>query len=120
MPEAAQPPDSLPLGSVEHIGHYRLLGRIGKGGMGDVYRAEPIHLGSIAAIQRLPDDRARDPRLLARFLNEMKAIGRLHHGNLVRATDAGAADGRYYIVMELLEGLDVAKIADAVGPLAIA
>jgi eukaryotic-like serine/threonine-protein kinase len=62
------------------------------------------------AIKLLPPDRTVDPRAVARFAREMEAVGRLDHDNIVRATDAGEVDGVHFLVMELLEGVDLARL----------
>ncbi len=88
--------------------------------MGVVYKAEHVHLESLVALKLLPVENAREPELLARFLNEMKAIGRLRHPNLVSATDAGEANGQYYLAMELLDGFNLANLSRYCGQLAVA
>lgn len=102
------------------VGPYRVLQLIGKGGMGVVYKAEHVHLGRLVALKLLPVENARDPELLGRFLNEMKAIGRLGHPNLVSATDAGEANGQYFLAMELLDGLNLATLSRLCGQLTVA
>jgi len=104
------------------FGQYRLLERIGRGGMGIVYRAVHTRLDKPVAMKVLPHKQAKSPEVAARFEREMRAIGKLDHGNLVRAYDAGESpDKRFlYLVMELVEGVDVDSLVGRRGPLPIA
>ena len=98
------------------IGPYRLLEKLGEGGMGAVYKALHSSLEKIVALKVLPQDRL-NPQAIARFKREMKAVGKLDHPNIVRATDAGEADGDHFLVMEYVEGVDLAELLRRVGPL---
>src|SRR5262245_3817069 len=89
---------------------YRLLGKLGEGGMGTVYRAQHSHLNRPVALKMLAGWRTRDPGAVARFRREMKVVGLLNHPNIVRAFDAGEADGMMYLVMELIEGADLTRL----------
>lgn len=102
------------------IREYRLLEQIGAGGMGAVYKAEHTKLKRIVALKLLPPSRVQDSRAIARFEREMEAIGRLDHPSVVRATDAGEHDGSHYLVMEYVEGIDLASLAQREGPLSVA
>jgi hypothetical protein len=101
------------------LGPYRLLGPLGQGGMGTVYRAVHIHLGKVVALKLVAAHRASNPELLARFRQEMQAVGRLQHPNIVQAYDA-AVDGVPYLSMELLDGIDLAALVRRLGPLPVA
>jgi serine/threonine protein kinase len=98
------------------LGQYQIGEKIGQGGMGAVYRATHTRLKKGVAIKLLPPDRTVDSRAVARFAREMEAVGRLDHANIVRATDAGEADGVHFLVMELLEGVDLARLIRHRGP----
>jgi serine/threonine protein kinase len=115
-PKTDVPEEPLPA----HLGQYRILERIGRGGMGTVYKARHPHLKRDVAIKVLPKDRLRDPQSVARFQREMEAVGRLDHTNLVRAHDAGESDGQHYLVMEFLDGADLRKLVRQHGPLPMA
>jgi serine/threonine protein kinase/Leucine-rich repeat (LRR) protein len=106
--------------NLDTIGAYRLLGKLGAGGMGIVYKALHTKLKRIVALKVLPVDRLSDPRSVSRFEQEMEAVGRLEHPHIVRAIDAGEADGTHYLVMEFVEGCDVSVLSQQVGPLPIA
>ena len=99
---------------------YDLLEKLGEGGMGTVYKARHQRLKRLVAIKILRPSLAQDPQRIARFKREMKAVGQLDHAHIVRAMDAGEAEGRHYLVMEYVEGLDLSKIVDRIGPLAVA
>src|SRR5262249_25000765 len=89
------------------LGSYELLERLGKGGMGEVYRARHIHLDKRFAVKVMSAEWAEDADLRTRFRREVLAAGRVEQLHLVRATDAGEADGRLFLAMELLEGEDL-------------
>ena len=78
--------------------------------MGRVFRARHVRLDRLVALKVLPSDRFADVAAVARFEREMKAVGRLDHPNIVRAHDAGEADGVHFLVMELLDGLNLASV----------
>ncbi len=101
------------------IGPYELLEKLGEGGMGAVYKALHSSLEKIVALKVLPRDRLH-PDAVARFKREMKAVGKLDHPNLVRATDAGEMDGEHFLVMEYVDGVDLSELLRRVGPLAAA
>lgn len=102
------------------IRDYQLLEKLGAGGMGTVYKARHQRLKRTVALKVLPPDRTRDKRAVARFEREMEAVGQLEHPNIVRALDAGEEHGTHYLVMELVDGIDLSQLVRRHGPLAVA
>src|SRR5579864_2970227 len=86
------------------LGPYEILGPVGAGGMGEVYRAKDQRLGREVAVKILPEPFAQDAERLARFHREAKAVAALAHPNILILFDVGREQGISYAVMELLEG----------------
>ncbi|MDB5340419.1 MAG: Serine/threonine protein kinaserelated protein [Planctomycetaceae bacterium] len=102
------------------IGAYQLLSRLGSGGMGTVYKALHRHLGKVVALKVLQPDRLQSDEMVSRFQREMRAIGKVDHPHLIHALDAGTADGAQFLVMEYLDGLDLATLIQQRGRLSVA
>ena len=88
----------------DRLGRYEILGPIGAGGMGEVWRAKDTELERTVAVKVLPESVAEDPTRLERFRREARALAALSHPNLLDIYDVGATNGIHYAVTELLEG----------------
>src|SRR5438132_13521389 len=86
------------------LGPYEILGLLGAGGMGEVYRAPDPRIGREVAIKTLPARYGSDPEFLRRFEQEARAAGLLNHPNVLAVYDVGSENGIEYVVSELLEG----------------
>jgi serine/threonine-protein kinase len=96
---------------------YRVLDRLGAGGMGVVYRVEHVHLGKIAAMKVLHPAGAQDRDVVRRFHNEAQAVSLLNHPNIVQTFDFGQWDGALFLIMEYVKGEDLAALLVREGPM---
>ncbi len=99
------------------LGNYVILDRLGHGGMGQVFKAVHRRMDRIVALKMLTPELVRTPESLRRFQQEVKAAARLSHPNIVIAHDADEAGGRPFLVMEYVDGLDLAALVREQGPL---
>jgi serine/threonine protein kinase len=102
------------------FGDYEIISELARGGMGNVYLAKHTLLNKHVAIKVLSDRRKHRQDSIARFTREMQIIGKMNHPSIVSATDAGQIDGIHFLVMELVDGLDLSRTTQTVGPLNIA
>jgi TolB-like protein/Tfp pilus assembly protein PilF len=105
---------AFPLGA--RLGPYEILGPLGAGGMGEVYRARDTRLGREVALKVLPEEVSSDAERLARFEREARTASSLNHPNIITIYDVGRSDGQSFIVMELAEGRTLRALL-ASGPL---
>jgi serine/threonine-protein kinase len=96
---------------------YRIIALLGKGGMGEVYRADDLTLGQPVALKFLPDEAARDQGLLERFKNEVRIARRVSHPNVCRVYDVGEVDAHTFFTMEYVDGEDLASLLRRIGRL---
>ncbi len=99
------------------LGRYRVIALLGKGGMGEVYRADDLTLGQAVALKFLPDEAAKDEALLERFRNEVRIARRVSHPNVCRVYDVGDVDGQTFFTMEYVDGEDLASLLRRIGRL---
>jgi serine/threonine protein kinase len=98
-----------------HLGHYRILEKLGAGGMGVVYRARDELLQRDVALKLLPDDALSDAKARRRLLDEARSASSLNHPNICTVYEIGEADGRAYIAMEVVEGRPLPALIPADG-----
>ena len=96
---------------------YRIAGLLGRGGMGEVYRATDLTLGQAVALKFLPATLARDERALARFYNEVRMARQVTHPNVCRVYDIGQVEDQHYTSMEYVDGEDLASLLRRIGRL---
>ncbi|MCE9603303.1 MAG: SUMF1/EgtB/PvdO family nonheme iron enzyme [Planctomycetia bacterium] len=101
------------------LGDYLLLGKIGAGGMGEVFKAHHRRMKRLAAIKLLPASLTKDEGAVKRFEREVQAAAKLSHPNIVQTHDAGVQRGVWYLVMEYVEGQDLSAIIKQKGPLPV-
>ncbi|MCB9513977.1 MAG: protein kinase [Candidatus Latescibacteria bacterium] len=124
---ASSSPPSLSFGSSQPAaafapgemlaGRYRIVGLLGRGGMGEVYRADDLTLGIPVALKFLPAAAAADPGLVERFRAEVRSARQVSHPNVCRVYDIGEAEGRHFISMEYVDGEDLATLLRRIGRL---
>jgi hypothetical protein len=98
-------------------GRYRIVGLLGKGGMGEVYRADDIKLGQAVALKFLPPQFSEDPIRLEYFHNEVRLARQVSHPNVCRVHDIGEVDGQHFLSMEYVDGEDLATLIRRIGRL---
>jgi predicted Ser/Thr protein kinase len=98
-------------------GRYRIIALLGKGGMGEVYRADDLTLGQGVAMKFLPDDAASDEGLLDRFRNEVRTARKVSHPNVCRVYDVGEVEGQTFFTMEYVDGEDLSSLLRRIGRL---
>jgi serine/threonine-protein kinase len=98
-------------------GRYRILGLLGRGGMGEVYRADDLRLGQQVALKFLPAALSADPGRLAQFHNEVRTARQVSHPNVCRVYDIGEIEGQLFITMEYVDGEDLAALLRRIGRL---
>jgi serine/threonine protein kinase len=118
LPRAAA--SSVELTDLGDLGQYQLVAKLGQGGMGAVFKAMHARLRKLVALKILPIERMQNAGALARFEREMQVVGQLNHPHIVAALDAGEANGVHYLVMELVEGVDLSRLWRRLAPLDIA
>jgi serine/threonine-protein kinase len=127
LPTLHQPPDPLssPVQSLDGrfvsgtllATRYRIVALIGKGGMGEVYKADDLKLDQTVALKFLPESIALDPKALARFHNEARIARQVAHPNVCRVYDIGEVEGRHFLSMEFIDGEDLSSLLRRIGRL---
>jgi serine/threonine-protein kinase len=98
-------------------GRYRIVALVGRGGMGEVYRADDLKLGQTVALKFLPEAMERDEERRARFLGEIRIARQISHPNVCRVYDVGEVDGQHFLSMEYVDGEDLASLLRQIGRL---
>jgi len=111
--------DSIPAGGFTPgtilADRYRIIGLLGRGGMGEVYRADDLKLGQPVALKFLPPKLADDPVRRERFFAEVRITRQLSHPNICRVYDIAEIDGRHFLSMEFIDGEDLASLLKRIG-----
>ncbi len=110
--------ERFPPGSVL-AGRYRMIGPLGRGGMGEVYRADDLKLDQAVALKFLPQGRSQSPDWIRRYQNEVRLARKVTHPNVVRVYDISEAEGEVFISMEYVDGEDLAALLRRVGRLTV-
>lgn len=101
------------------LGEYRVLEKVGEGGMGKVFKARHSTMNRVVALKVLPKSHTIDPQAVARFRQEVEIVARLSDPHVVQAYDAGSSRGTHFLVMEFVDGLDLASLIRLRGPIPI-
>ncbi len=113
--------ESIPVGGLTPgsvlAARYRIVGLLGRGGMGEVYRADDMKLGQTVALKFLPREMSADPVWRERFFAEVRIARQLSHPNICRVYDVADIDGRHFLSMEYIDGEDLASLLKRVGSL---
>src|SRR4249919_3620289 len=112
---AATPPSGVFTPGAIIAGRYRLVALLGRGGMGEVFRADDLTLDQPVALKFLPEAVAADPERLAQFHAELRTARQVSHKNVCRLYDLGEADGRRFLTMEYVDGEDLASLLRRIG-----
>src|SRR5262249_7863488 len=96
---------------------YRIVSLLGRGGMGEVYRADDLKLGHVVALKFLPKELADDPRRLQAFHDEVRLARQVSHPNVCRVYDIGEVEGRHFLSMEYIDGEDLKGLLRRIGAL---
>jgi serine/threonine protein kinase len=114
----ARVPGTLPSATTTMIKGYRIDRRLGSGGMGDVFLAHQISLDRPVALKILPPHLAKDEEFIERFVSEARVAGKVAHENIVAAVDVGESNGRYFFVMEFVDGPTLQQVITRDGAMA--
>ena len=112
-------PDASDVLAITHQGRYEILGVLGQGGMGVVYKARNRKMNRLVAIKVLPRLKPQDRGAAARFEREIQTLAQLKHPHIVTAYDADEADDKHFLVMEYIDGTDLKTLVKAHGPLPV-
>src|SRR5450755_532851 len=116
LPSASSDGSRFPPGTLL-AARYRMVALLGRGGMGEVYRADDLKLGQSVALKFLPAELTHDPDRLARLHNEVRLARQVSHPNVCRVYDVGEADGQPFLTMEYIDGEDLASLLRRIGRL---
>jgi len=122
-PSASRPPSGSGIHSGQYTSgtlladRYRIIGLLGKGGMGEVYRADDVKLGQPVALKFLPKSFAEDAAFIERFRAEVRNARQVSHPNVCRVYDIGEVEGQHFLSMEYVDGEDLATLLKRIGRL---